>query len=65
MPPFISALLTDPKFWFAVYAVAQAALKYFAPNFPPEILTSIDALVAVVLAGLAGNSAVKAARAAK
>lgn len=62
MPPFLAALVTDPKFWFALYAVAQAILRFAVPNFPPEILTTIDGLVAVVLGGLSVRSGVKSIR---
>lgn len=62
MPPFLSALLTDPKLWFAVYAIAQAIVKHYLPDFPPTILTAIDGLVAVILAAMAGTGAFQAHR---
>jgi len=57
----LSDLLHDAKFWTAVVALANAVLFYFEPEFPKEIWTAIDALLAIVIAGLTARSvAVKA-----
>lgn len=40
------------KFWLAVYGVVQTlVLHYFA--VPADIITSVDALIVVVIAGIA------------
>jgi len=57
----LSDLLHDAKFWTAVVALANAVLFYLEPEFPKEIWAAIDALLAIVIAGLTARSvAVKA-----
>ena len=62
LPAFLSKLLTDPKWWFAIYVIAQAIVNHYLPNFPPTILTAIDGLVAITLAAMAGTGAFQAHR---
>ena len=49
-------LLTDPKFWFALYIVAQAVVMQVAPNeITPDLWVKIDGLIAIVIAGITGK----------
>jgi arginine exporter protein ArgO len=50
--PF-SKLVRSRKFWLAVVALAQTVLFQFVPDFPPEVWQSINAVIAVVIAGIA------------
>jgi len=61
-------LIRDPKFWTAVVLLLKVILFYVIPDFPPDIWTAIDAIIAVVIGALAGSSAkrvIAARRAAK
>lgn len=59
LPANVQRLFTDPKFWFALYAVFQAiVLQVFPQIATPELLKLVDALVAITVAGLTGTQAV-------
>ena len=49
MMDVINALLTNSKFWTALFLLIQAIVFYAAPNFPKEIWAAIDAFVSVVI----------------
>lgn len=42
-------LIKSSKFWFGVWALAQAVIAFAVPNFPKEIKLALDALVAIVI----------------
>ncbi len=48
----MKSLLHSRKFWLAVFGVVQTLVLYFV-DVPKEIWMSIDALVGVVIAGIA------------
>jgi hypothetical protein len=50
--PF-SGLLHSRKFWLAVVGLVQTILFQFVPDFPKEVWLSIDALLAIVIVGIA------------
>jgi len=50
---FFKKLMESSKFWFAVWAVAQAVIAYALPNFPREVKLALDALVVVVIGAVA------------
>lgn len=52
MNPF-AKLVRSRKFWLAVVALIQTVVFQFVPNFPPEVWQSINAVIAVVIAGIA------------
>lgn len=45
----LKELLLNSKFWFLVYAIAQLVVIQIAPNFNPDLLKAIDALVVFVI----------------
>lgn len=55
-------LRRDARFWAAVVLLVKSVLFYLVPSFPQEVWSSLDALVAVVLAIMAGSGAVQVAR---
>ena len=58
----IGQVLRNPAFWAALLALFNAVLDYFAPGFPPEIRTAINALLAVVFAAITGAQTVRQVR---
>jgi hypothetical protein len=54
----MSTLLKSRSFWLAVVAVLQSVVLYFL-NVPESIWISINALIAVVIAALTVDDAVK------
>lgn len=48
----LKSLLKSRKFWLAVVAVVQTVVLHFV-NVPQDIWVAIDALIAVVIAGIA------------
>ena len=48
-------LLFSSKFWLAVVALAQTVLFQFVPSFPKEVWLSINAVIAIVIAGIAAE----------
>ena len=56
-------LLRDARFWTALILVVKAVLFYAAPDFPLSIGGAVDALLAVVIGAMAGQSAVMVRRA--
>jgi hypothetical protein len=66
MADWIKAILTSGAVWAAFIALANALVVYFLPDFPPNILALVNALLVVVLGavGIRGARAtVKAMRA--
>jgi hypothetical protein len=55
-------LMRDARFWTAVVLLLKTALFYTVPDFPPEIWGAVDALLAVVIGAMAGQSAAQVAR---
>lgn len=55
-------LLRDAKFWAAVVALLNAVIFFVDPQFPKEIWAAIDALLAVVIGGLATRGAAEKAK---
>lgn len=47
-------LIRDAKFWAAVVLLVKVLLFYVMPDFPGQIWSAIDALIAVVIGSLAG-----------
>ena len=48
-------ILNSSKFWLAVVALAQTVLFQFVPSFPKEVWLSINAVIAIVIAGIAAE----------
>ena len=48
----LKLILTNSKFWTALFLLIQTILNYFVPDFPPAIWAAIDALFAVVISVL-------------
>jgi hypothetical protein len=61
----LSLLIRDSRFWLALYALVQAILFYFAPDFPQTIWMAIDALIVVVIGIITGKAAVAGAQTAR
>jgi hypothetical protein len=57
MKNVFSLLLQSRKFWLAVVGLVQTVLFQFVPDFPMEVWLAIDALLAVVIAGIAVEDA--------
>lgn len=49
MMDVINMLVTNSKFWTALFLLVQAIVFYLAPGFPREIWAAIDAFVSVVI----------------
>lgn len=49
-------LIRDARFWTAVVVLIKAVLFYALPGFPKEIWGAFDALLAVVIGTMAGQS---------
>lgn len=47
-------LIRDAKFWAAVVLLIKVVLFYALPDFPDQIWSAIDGVIAVVIGGLAG-----------
>jgi hypothetical protein len=48
-------LFKKPEFWAAVVLLVKTVLFYFLPQFPKELWSAIDALLAVILGFLTAN----------
>jgi len=48
-------LLKSSKFWLAVLAMAQTIIFQFVPDFPQSVWMSIDGVLVVVIASIAGE----------
>ena len=59
----LNILIRDARFWVAVLLLVRTTLFYLVPTFPEAIWGALDALVAVILAVLAGNNVVQTKRA--
>lgn len=59
----LNILIRDAKFWVAVLLLVRSILFYLVPTFPEAIWVTFDALVATILAVLAGNNVVQTKRA--
>lgn len=59
----LKILLRDSRFWTALFLLVQAIVFWFVPDFPEPIWSAVNALVAVILAVLAGGQAVARVRA--
>jgi hypothetical protein len=57
-------LIRDARFWVVLLLFAKAVLYHLLPEFPESIWMAFDALIATVLAILAGNNLVQTKRAA-
>jgi hypothetical protein len=48
-------LLFSSKFWLAIVALVQTVVFQFVPDFPKEVWLSINAVIAIVIAGIAAE----------
>lgn len=51
------ALLFSRKFWLAIFALIQTIVFQFVPGFPQEVWLAIDAVIAVLIGGIAYEDA--------
>lgn len=54
-PDPLRALLRSRKFWLAVVACLQTILFNQIPNFPQDVWLSINAIILIVIATIAGE----------
>lgn len=57
MSDTFASLLYSRKFWLAVIALAQTIIFNLIPGFPDEVWISINAVLAVVIGGIAVEDA--------